>query len=206
MDGMDESDNVIVATIHAVKGLEFRAVFLPALEERIFPISRAIGEEEQMEEERRLMYVGITRAKEKLFLTNCTTRYLYGHRDYMMPSRFLGEAGFGNKFERKTVFNNFASRTVNSQVDFIKSPFEKNNFDNNNFGNNFNAKAFMENKTETVAKNRDIKYQVGQTVCHKRFGKGKILSIDFEERTGDIDFEGVGVKTLMLDIAPLETN
>ncbi len=90
-DEMDEGDYVTVATVHAVKGLEFRCVFFCGLEENTMPISRAIDNPDELEEERRLMYVAITRAKEKLWLTRSRSRYLYGKREPTMRSRFIEE-------------------------------------------------------------------------------------------------------------------
>lgn len=90
-DEMDDGDYVTVATIHAVKGLEFRCVFLCGLEESIMPTSRAIDSPSDLEEERRLMYVAITRAKEKLWLTRSKSRYLYGRREPTMRSQFVDE-------------------------------------------------------------------------------------------------------------------
>ncbi|MDD4251431.1 MAG: UvrD-helicase domain-containing protein [Candidatus ainarchaeum sp.] len=187
IDSLDSSDNVIVATVHAVKGLEFRAVFLVGLEEKIFPISRAYGNSEDMEEERRLMYVGITRAKEKLFLTNCKTRYLYGHRDYMTASRFLGEIGFEKKFIQTPIYNSNASRSTASQVDFVKNSIS---------GNTISVK--LNSGTDLS------KFKIGVNVLHIKFGVGKIIDVDLESKTADIDFNGIGVKTLMLEIAPLK--
>ncbi len=90
-DEMDDGNYVTLATIHAVKGLEFSGVFICGLEENIMPISRAVDKDEEMEEERRLMYVAITRAKKRLFLTRSKSRYLYGKRDLTARSRFLKE-------------------------------------------------------------------------------------------------------------------
>ena len=90
-DEMDESNYVTLATIHAVKGLEFRAVFVVGLEDGIMPSSRAESEGRELEEERRLMYVAITRAKERLYLTRAKERNLYGRRERTVPSRFLKE-------------------------------------------------------------------------------------------------------------------
>ena len=90
-DEMDDGNYVTLATIHAVKGLEFPCVFISGLEEDIMPISRASGNEEDMEEERRLMYVAITRAEKRLFFTRAKTRYLYGTRNATVRSRFLKE-------------------------------------------------------------------------------------------------------------------
>ena len=90
-DDMDESDYVTLATVHSVKGLEFKCVFVVGLEENIMPVSRASGSEGDLEEERRLMYVAITRAKEKLYFTRSKSRYMYGKREPAMRSRFLKE-------------------------------------------------------------------------------------------------------------------
>ncbi len=90
-DDMDDGNYVTLATIHAVKGLEFRCVFICGMEENTMPISRALEDDKDMEEERRLMYVAITRAKERLYLTRSKSRYLYGKREPTMRSRFLKE-------------------------------------------------------------------------------------------------------------------
>ncbi len=90
-DDMDDGNYVTLATIHAVKGLEFGGVFLIGMEENTMPISRAVDNDDDMEEERRLMYVAITRAKERLYLTRSKSRYLYGKREPTMRSRFLKE-------------------------------------------------------------------------------------------------------------------
>ena len=90
-DEMDDGNYVTLATVHAVKGLEFRCVFICGLEENILPVSRAVENDEDMEEERRLMYVAITRAKERLYLTRSKSRYLYGKREPTARSRFLKE-------------------------------------------------------------------------------------------------------------------
>ena len=90
-DEMDDSDYVTLATVHAVKGLEFKCVFICGLEENILPVSRAVENDDDMEEERRLMYVAITRAEDNLYLTRSKSRYLYGKREPTMRSRFLKE-------------------------------------------------------------------------------------------------------------------
>lgn len=90
-DDMDDGNYVTLATVHSVKGLEFRVVFVCGMEENIMPVSRAVGNDDDMEEERRLMYVAITRAKERLYLTRSKSRYLYGKREPTARSRFLKE-------------------------------------------------------------------------------------------------------------------
>lgn len=90
-DDMDDGNYVTLATVHSVKGLEFKCVFICGLEENILPVSRAVDNDDDMEEERRLMYVAITRAKDRLYLTRSKSRYLYGRREPTMRSRFLKE-------------------------------------------------------------------------------------------------------------------
>jgi DNA helicase-2/ATP-dependent DNA helicase PcrA len=90
-DDMDDSEYVTLATIHSVKGLEFKTVFICGLEDGIMPTSRSSEDTKSLEEERRLMYVAITRARENLYLTRSRSRYLYGHRDMTTPSRFITE-------------------------------------------------------------------------------------------------------------------
>lgn len=90
-DEMDDGNYVTLATIHSVKGLEFDDVIICGLEDGIMPSSRSENDPKSLEEERRLMYVAITRARKKLYLTRSKSRYLYGHRDRTMPSRFIGE-------------------------------------------------------------------------------------------------------------------
>lgn len=90
-DEMDETEYVTLATVHAVKGLEFKCVFVVGLEENILPSSRAETDEDALEEERRIMYVAVTRAKERLYLTRSKSRFLYGKRESTARSRFLKE-------------------------------------------------------------------------------------------------------------------
>ena len=90
-DEMDETNYVTLATVHAVKGLEFKCVFVVGLEENILPSSRAATDEDALEEERRIMYVAVTRAKERLYLTRSKSRFLYGKRESTVRSRFLKE-------------------------------------------------------------------------------------------------------------------
>lgn len=90
-DNEEQNGAVTLMTLHSAKGLEFPVVFLVGMEEGIFPHSRAIYEEDEMEEERRLAYVGITRAEEELFLTSAYSRMLYGRPSSNQESRFIGE-------------------------------------------------------------------------------------------------------------------
>ena len=105
-DEIGQGGAVTIATVHAVKGLEFKVVFIIGMEEGIFPISRAMNSSGELEEERRLMYVAITRAEEVLFMSQCSKRYLYGGSQYQTPSRFCRELGLLSLQEAKPkVFN-----------------------------------------------------------------------------------------------------
>lgn len=214
IDGMDNAGNcVTIATIHSVKGLEFRYVFIVGLEEKIFPISRAFDNNEEIEEERRLMYVAITRAKENLMLTCCKTRYLYGKRDYQRPSRFLREINLApaeeNIMPEFSVFQNnrygqqignYYREQYQSKVEktYYKEP-EKSKYDYNpqHFKTKFDE--YVENKKPKAENN----FEIGQTVLHPKFGVGKIISID-GGKFADIDFGKIGIKSIMLEISPLK--
>lgn len=203
-DEIGESGAVTIATIHAVKGLEFRAVFLVGMEEGLLPISRAIGNNSEIEEERRLLYVALTRAEERLFITHCSKRYMYGESQYQSPSRFCRELGLlgleqGTSLRSQNDFT--ASHRLASQMNGYNKPYKTydsgvNIFDHTNFFK-------KEKKEESPVKDVSI-YKVGQKVSHPRFGQGEIVSITPDGLVGDIVFDGVGKKSLMLELAPLE--
>ncbi|MBE7074023.1 MAG: ATP-dependent DNA helicase PcrA [Clostridiales bacterium] len=192
---------VTIATVHAVKGLEFKVVFIVGLEEGIFPISRALNSTSELEEERRLMYVAITRAEEVLFMSQCSKRYLYGGSQYQMPSRFTRELGLLSVQEKKPQ---------------AKQTFVSDAFGNGNVGNNLNAYSsasqnlfnhseFMNNEKKTEKEEKDISiYKVGQRVEHPKYGEGEIVDITPDGLVGDIVFDDFGKKSLMLNLAPLE--
>ena len=131
------------------------------------------------------MYVAITRAEEKLYLTSTKTRYMYGHRDYMLKSRFVAESGFAQE-EKKFVFNNATTRTLNNQVDFVKMALK------------------TQQPTLKPTATELGKFKVNQVVRHTRYGEGKIVAIDTDEGTADINFENFGLKTLILELAPIQ--
>ena len=187
---MNEGDNSVkIATIHSVKGLEFKVVFVVGLEEKIFPISRAYENASEMEEERRLMYVAMTRAEKRLFLTRSKTRFLYGKRDSMIASRFLSETGLEEVMPKS---NNFSSQTPQT-----KTLFQWTNLARQSMGSKLSPPAF-------ATLNSDISiFKPNTKVVHKKFGRGTIESVNEANRTADVIFQGFGKKTLMLDIAPL---
>lgn len=189
IDDYDEKDNnVTLATVHSVKGLEFRCVFVVGLEERMFPIIRTYSTSSDMEEERRLMFVAITRAKERLSLSYAKSRFVYGKRDYPLPSRFLTESGV---LEEQR-FNTFERDAV--AVPFVSG--NKQSFSLNKFKTSAEIK-----KTENLQE----KYAVGVKVSHPKFGTGEITSNMGIQVTKcvSINFGAIGVKTLSVEYAPL---
>ena len=189
-DEIGSGGAVTIATVHGVKGLEFKVVFIIGLEEGIFPISRAFNSKAELEEERRLMYVALTRAEEQLYLTYATKRYLYRESQYQMISRFCKELGLYQE-KPKESFKPYQSN-IASQPSF--SQFEK-------------ARLFNHNMISREEKKplKDVSvYKLGQIVSHPRFGEGEIVEISEDGLVGDIIFEDFGKKSLMLDLAPLE--
>ena len=207
VDEIGGDGDVTIATIHAVKGLEFKCVFIIGLEEGIFPISRAFDNPSDMEEERRLMYVALTRAEERLLLTHCVKRYMYGSSQYQSNSRFLKELGLmeANLSQRNTD-RNFGYR--NKYSDNGYNPYENANIDRfNDFSSESSQKVFNHDnflKKEEEKPQKDVSnYHVGQEVEHPRYGIGQIVEISDDGLVGDIVFEDFGKKSLMLELAPL---
>ena len=162
-DEIGSGGAVTIATVHGVKGLEFKVVFIVGLEEGIFPISRAFNSKAELEEERRLMYVALTRAEEQLYLTFATKRYLYRESQYQMISRFCKELGLYQE-KPKESFKPYPSN-IASQPSF--SQFEKARLFNHN----------MISKEEKKPLKDVSVYKLGQIVSHPRFGEGEIVEI-----------------------------
>ena len=187
LDGLDpESDGVVLMTIHSAKGLEFPTVFLVGAEEGIFPGLRAIGEPEEMEEERRLAYVAITRAKRSLYLTGARQRMLFGKTTSNRVSRFVEEIP-PEHLERDEPAEPYrdAPRRPAPAGYAPKKP------------------AVRAVVTPATASAPPPEFHVGETVEHKSFGRGVIdkmtpMGGDF---LVEISFEGAGVKRLMLKAA-----
>jgi len=185
MDEKIKNDNYVsLMTMHSSKGLEFRAVFLVALEEDIFPSSRSILEESKLEEERRLCYVAITRAKEKLFMTRSTMRLLYGKTNCNIISRFVGE-----------IDTNFIE-SDNKDVIQKKIPEEKESY---SLYQKYVEKYKIINEKK---KNEPQELSIGVKVSHKTFGIGTVVG-----KTGGkftIAFDKVGVKTIDTTVVKLQ--
>ncbi|MGV3322207.1 DNA helicase PcrA [Streptococcus hyovaginalis] len=219
-DGNEEAAEVTLMTLHAAKGLEFPVVFLIGMEEGVFPLSRAAEDPDELEEERRLAYVGITRAEEVLFMTNANTRTLFGKTSYNRPSRFLREisdellqyqglarpanSSFGVKYtkESSTQFGQGMSlsqalqeRKAQAQPRSTGQPFTKVT------GASGPVPFGQAAKSETS----DTNWQIGDIAHHKKWGDGTVLEVSGSGSTQElkIKFPEVGLKKLLASVAPI---
>ncbi|MCK4635723.1 MAG: UvrD-helicase domain-containing protein [Candidatus Moranbacteria bacterium] len=184
---------VHLMTLHSAKGLEFPVVFIIGLEEGLMPHSRSLNNNEEMEEERRLMYVGITRAKELVYLVSARQRILFGSLKSGSPSRFLGDIpnelleDFGGKsdFKNNSLSSSFSSASNNSNFSF-KNGDDSNNFSKNSIVKNDNPKEFRD----------------GAKVSHDKFGKGVVVSQD--NKVISVVFKDFGLKRLAKGFAGLK--
>jgi len=197
------ADFLNIATVHSAKGLEFNCVFIVGLEDGVLPISRSHDNESELEEERRLLYVAITRAKERLFLTFSQSRFLYGQRKLCMPSRFLSELGYSPpKPQIQKLFEGGGYGGYNRGYE---SSYQKNY---NNTSSQTSSFATHSAPSHLPAKNDNIelgKFKVGTKVSHKKFGIGTIFSVSGNSANAyaEINFEYVGKLNLSLNYAPL---
>ncbi|EME3552859.1 DNA helicase PcrA [Enterococcus faecium] len=191
IDNLEEdASQVTLMTLHAAKGLEFPVVFLIGLEEGVFPLSRALMEESELEEERRLAYVGITRAEEALYLTNAFSRTLYGRTQYNRPSRFVEEIdqelleieGMRPTSKKTPVF---AKKTAAYSY---KQP----------------ETAVVSSKSATGGEKNS--WKPGDKVKHKKWGLGTVVRVSGTSKDLELDvaFPSQGVKRLLAAFAPIE--
>lgn len=194
MSEMDGGNNVSVSTVHASKGLEFDYVFIIGAEEGIFPLSRSMENENEMQEERRLMYVAITRAKQKLFVSYAKSRFLYGKRGYTTTSRFLDEMGLN---EERSKPASFMQKTTN----FVTKPLSSIGIKNDIANDNKLWQGKLSKQSDKFSE-----YKVGELVLHPKFGVGTIIKTELigDNSYVSVDFKGIGVKVLSLSFAPLQ--
>ncbi|WP_373760584.1 DNA helicase PcrA [Streptococcus ferus] len=205
-DADSEAAEVTLMTLHAAKGLEFPIVFLIGMEEGVFPLTRSTEEADDLEEERRLAYVGITRAEEVLYLTNANARTLFGRTNYNRPSRFIKEisedllAYEGLARPSRTAFK--ASYTSGKET---------------SFGQGMSlAQALQARKTaaspqsfsQSAASTEKelIDWQIGDVAYHKKWGAGTVLEVSGTGQTQElkIKFPEIGLKKLLASVAPIE--
>ena len=213
-DGDQESSEVTLMTLHAAKGLEFPVVFLIGMEENVFPLSRASEDEDELEEERRLAYVGITRAEKILYLTNANSRMLYGKTNYNQPTRFLRE------ISSDLLDYQGLARPSNSSFKVSYT-----NSDTSKFGQGMSlAQALQERKRQAAPSSistgnlpfgkssqsqpskTEVAWAIGDIAHHKKWGDGTVLAVSGSGNSQElkINFPEVGLKKVLASIAPIE--
>lgn len=220
-----DDSQVVLMTLHSAKGLEYPFVFIIGMEDGIFPHSRALSDPDQLEEERRLCYVGITRARQRLFLANAWSRTLFGQTQYNPPSRFLNElpsellesvGGRGDRAGRPSAswgsWSGSVSRSGRAGTGGSTAASGAGTMSAVESGMTLRERRearreAREHKAETTLSTGEVDFNVGESVVHAKFGEGIVLSS--EAMGGDamltINFaDGVGEKKLMAGFAKLD--
>jgi DNA helicase-2/ATP-dependent DNA helicase PcrA len=204
--GNDRRESVTLMTLHAAKGLEFPLVFIVGMEEKLFPHVRALEDRDQMEEERRLCYVGMTRAKEKLFITNARRRRIFGQDQYHPPSRFISDIPVDKiNVEDAQLEDRFPSSFTTGKTAYNRNKVS--------YGHNL-ASVFVDSEISSLADSNEVEIIpddnddicLGMKVRHAKFGLGTVRRI---EGHGDsqkviVWFSSVGTKKLLVRFAGLE--
>jgi DNA helicase II / ATP-dependent DNA helicase PcrA len=188
LDSADFGSNVAtLMTLHAAKGLEFPVVFMAGMEETIFPHSRALYDQSEMEEERRLCYVGMTRAKQELYMLHAASRMLYGTTQHNPPARFMSEISGESVQETSVGFGSGLGQNLSSQG---------------------NLTGWASNLQDSISNSEKGEpkyvsdYEEGDVVEHVLFGRGTIVEIEGDNLA--IYFKGRGTKKLNASFAPLK--
>ena len=195
-----DSDTVVMMTLHSAKGLEFPVVFIIGMEDGVFPGNQSIYNPDDMEEERRLAYVGITRAKQELYLTNTRTRLMFGSTTHNAPSRFLGE--IPDDLTEKTGVTSYSSYRRSAEDEPYKD-FGEDFTSGRPIKRGFTAQTTAKKPQPAAASKEN--YKIGDTVHHKVFGQGVVLSAKSmgNDTLLEIAFEKSGTKKLMANFAKL---
>lgn len=190
LEEVDELHQVTLMTLHSAKGLEFPIVFLIGMEEGLFPHSRALNDEEEMEEERRLAYVGITRAEKRLYLTRAQSRMLYGRFQNNPESRFLHELP-------ETLLERSGKAKKAMPWNPVESPGK---LPVNGFSSKPKPKLAQSSGAESM------RWRVGDKANHKKWGQGTVVQTrgEGDQLELDIAFPSVGIKRLLAKFAPIE--
>ncbi len=199
VDGLkDEESGAALLTLHAAKGLEFPVVFMVGMEEGIFPHSRSKDDPEQMEEERRLAYVGVTRAKDKLYLTHVFKRMIYGREEIAEPSRFLADL----PAELVDIQTSQSFRPTRRSRNAAPTHRRTESYRAQTRWNSSPARPKRESKPARPSG----QFGIGDRVSHKAFGEGTVISVKDSggEEMVAVAFPGKGIKQLLTSIAPLE--
>ena len=199
IDNYDENaDSVTLMTIHSAKGLEFPYVFLVGVEEGIFPGEMSRYNPDDIEEERRLRYVGITRAKKELYISHCSERMVFGQTKRPLPSRFIEEMDKSvcEMIDKRPKINRVEPLSRATVVQ-TKSPYSRNSFLENS--------AIAPKKPAAAASSAKKVFAVGDRVHHNVFGDGIVVKITpiANDSMLEITFDSVGTKKVMANFAPV---
>ncbi|NQG98494.1 DNA helicase PcrA [Streptococcus suis] len=209
-DDSREASEVTLMTLHAAKGLEFPVVFLIGMEENVFPLSRASEEEAELEEERRLAYVGITRAEQVLYLTNANSRLLFGRTNYNQPSRFIREISsdlLDYQGLARPANTSFKASYVNGRA--------------TQFGQGMSLQQALQSRKSSVQPGRGLggnlpfgntstskttDWSVGDIAIHKKWGRGTVLEVSGSGSNQElkINFPEMGLKKVLARLAPID--
>lgn len=202
-DDMDDKKNAVtLMTIHSAKGLEYPVIFITGLEENLFPVTSALNEEEDMEEERRLFYVAVTRAKQKLYITYASERYRFGKKTYQIKSRFIKEIS-ESVFDGNIVFERFS----------LNKSAANNAYPSVKLFSQGHVKKTVKRGSQKVeyfddADDKFPEIKKGAEVFHDNFGKGKVLATSGKgvNKKAEIYFDDFGVKMIILKYAKMRVS
>ena len=215
-DRMSEDDNrVTLMTLHASKGLEFKVVFVTGLEEGLFPLAAAAQDAKELEEERRLLYVGVTRAEETLFLSYARSRYRFGEQTTSVRSRFLDELDGTEDLMRTESGGSFETRRGRFEMTDDDGETKYGRMDPNYWKTSLRpdaappvrkTKAARETERQVVYDEGEAAIVVGAQVHHQTFGSGKVIGVEGagERAAATVFFRSVGQKKLKLKFARLQ--
>lgn len=220
-DGDAETAEVTLMTLHAAKGLEFPIVFLIGMEEGVFPLSRAAEDQDELEEERRLAYVGITRAEQLLFVTNANTRTLFGKTSYNRPSRFIREiddellqyqglarpanSSFGVRYSNSSDQSMSFGKGMSLQqaLQARKAKVQPTSHGAQPYSKAVKGVPFGQSASTSK---EAVDWQIGDIAHHRKWGDGTVLAVTGSGKTQElkINFPEVGLKKLLASVAPIE--
>jgi DNA helicase-2/ATP-dependent DNA helicase PcrA len=196
VDNYDETeDAVTLMTLHSAKGLEFPVVFMPGMEDGLFPSDRSFDSREDLEQERRLCYVGMTRAKQLLYLTSAAQRLRYGRIEYTRESQFLRELDpklmSGDAVYVKKSGDSSLGVPTGSIDGFAEKPYKP-----------YDALKYARMATKKAVASYEADFKPGDKVTHSKFGSGMV--IEANEKIVEVAFDSVGIKKLAKGLAPLK--
>lgn len=225
-DEINDGNFITLATVHSVKGLEYRVVFVCGLDREIFPIERNGSIDDDIEEERRLMYVAVTRARERLYITRAKSRFLYGSRRPTFQSEFLNEISDKVALPR----DSYSVNRRYPDTDYTQKPSQYGGYrSRSDYGGSYGgysseeslsasygtykksfANSYMQNRKAAAPAQKVVgsgdDYKAGTKVIHKKFGEGIIVARkqNGDDVVIDVAFKGIGVKSLVVRYAPIE--